>query len=33
MKRFAYDELAVLYNLARIFTMPQDLREQLEQTL
>lgn len=33
MKRFAYDELAVLYNLARIFTTPQDLREQLEQAL
>jgi Nif-specific regulatory protein len=33
MKRFAYDELAVLYNLARIFTTPQDLREQLEETL
>ena len=33
MKRFAYDELAVLYNLARIFTAPQDLREQLEETL
>jgi len=33
MKRFSYDELAVLYNLARIFTAPQDLREQLEETL
>ena len=33
MKQFSYDELAVLYNLARIFTAPQDLREQLEQAL
>ena len=33
MKQFAYEELKVLYRLARIFTAPQDLREQLEQTL
>ena len=33
MKQFTYDELGVLYNLARIFTAPQDLRDQLEQAL
>ncbi len=33
MKSFAYNELEVLYNLARIFTMPQALREQLEDAL
>ncbi|MBM4310203.1 MAG: GAF domain-containing protein [Deltaproteobacteria bacterium] len=33
MKQFTYAELEVLYNLARIFTGPQDLREQLEQAL
>jgi Nif-specific regulatory protein len=33
MKQFTYEELGVLYNLARIFTAPQDLREQLEQSL
>lgn len=33
MKQFTYAELEVLYNLARIFTAPQDLREQLEQAL
>ena len=33
MKQFTYDELGVLYNLARIFTAPQELRDQLEQAL
>ncbi len=33
MKQFTYDELGVLYNLARIFTAPQDLRDQLDQAL
>jgi len=33
MTQFSYEELEVLYNLARIFTAPQDLREQLEQAL
>ena len=33
MKQFTYNELEVLYNLARIFTTPQELREQLEDAL